>query len=190
MRPPNYALAATFFEKAIKKNFATSEIYANLAYCQMNTRGLDRQALANFQKAIELDPKNQMAYFQRARLDAILVLGNPKYNSMTPEGLAALRMAFATGPATGLMHLEAAHHYVLAAKLEPRWKELALEHIQKAIQGGIPAKQVKIDGILKPHLEKEPRFLELLQLTAPGPVPDANALSVQVIQDPLRDFPY
>jgi serine/threonine protein kinase len=186
--PPNYHLAVFYFEKAIENNLATSEIYSDLAYCQMQVRGLDRKALANLNKAIELDGKNQLAYFHRAKLEVDLVLINPGDNSLTPEGLTALRLAFAGGPASGLMHHEAARHYVLADKLEPRWKELALEHIHKAIQAGIPAENVKNDVILTSRLSKEPRFLELLKLRPRAAVP-ASVLALQAIQDPLHDFP-
>ena len=185
--PPKFKPAAFLYEKAIENGLATSDVYLNLAYCRMQIRGGDRKAVDALQKAIALDPKNQMAYYQRARLDVKLVSDNPAYNTLTPEGLAALRQAFEIGPATGPMHLEAAYHYVLAQELEPRWKELALDHVQKAIEGGVTADQVKNDQILKPRLENEPRFAELLRMPS-GPTP-WNHLTVQAIQDPLRDFP-
>jgi eukaryotic-like serine/threonine-protein kinase len=187
LEPPKFKPAVFLYEKAIENGLATSDVYLSLAYCLMQIRGGDRKALDALQKAIALDPKNQMAYYQRARLDVKLVLVNPENNTLTPEGLAALREVFEIGPATGPMHLEAAHHYVLAQKLEPRWKELALDHLHKAIQSGMKADQVRNDQILKPRLENEPRFAELLRMPS-GPTP-ANHLTVQAIQDPLRDFP-
>ncbi|HMF18542.1 MAG TPA: protein kinase, partial [Gemmataceae bacterium] len=70
-------------------------------------------------------------------------------NVLTRDGLTAVRKMFEIGPASGLMHWEAARFYVLAHKLEPRWKELALDHLQKAIEGGMTVAQVKADTILK-----------------------------------------
>lgn len=186
LEPPKYKPAVFLYEKAIEQGFATSDVYQSLGFCLLHVRGGDRKALAAFQKAIALDPQNQMAYYQRARLDVKLVLENPANNVMTPEGLAALRQALALGPVSGPMHLQAARHYVLAQELEPRWKELALDHIDKAIQGGVNMSHLKADIVLKTHLQKEPRFVELLQSTSTTP---ANLVSVQNVQDPLRNFP-
>ena len=205
LEPPQFP---TFlYEKAIEGGFATSEVYHNLAYCLMHTRGGDeKKALAALKKAIALDPNNQLAYYHRARLEIKLFFANPAASVwslpveasaltcgwgivpavvLARDGLSAVRKIFEIGPASGLMHWEAARYYVLAHKLEPRWKELALDHLQKAIEGGVPIAQVRIDMILKPRLEKELRFAELLQMTS-GP---ADLLTIQAIQDPLRNFP-
>lgn len=183
--PAKYKPAIFLFERAIENGFATPEVYQNLGYCLMQVRGGDRKALAAFKKAIELNPSNQMAYYYRARMEVKLALVNPANNSLSREGLADLRKAFEVGRASGIMHLEAARHYALAASLEPRWKELALDHLTQAIQGGIKTDQVKNDPILNPRLEKEPRFVELLQMT-PGPAP----VALMTLQDPLGDLPH
>jgi serine/threonine protein kinase len=203
--PPKFKPAVFLYEKAIEKGLVSSEVYQSLGYCLMQIRGGDRKALAALKKAIELDPNNQMAYYHRAYLDVQIVLGrNPGKYSLTQEGLAALGKAFALGPATASMHLEAARHYVLAssleprwafalgpaaavmhllpANLEPRWRELALDHLRQAIQGGIKSDKAKT--YLKRWLEKDPGFLEFQIPSGPAPL-----VTVQAIQDPLRDFP-
>jgi serine/threonine protein kinase/Flp pilus assembly protein TadD len=185
LEPPRFESAAFFFEKAIENGFATSEVYQNLAYCLMHMPGDEDQALVALKKAIALDPNNQRAYYHRARLEIKLLIVQPAKNVLTRDGLAALQKMFAIGPATGLMHLEAARYYVLAHKLEPRWKELALDHLHHAIQNGVKTAQVQIDLILKPRLENEPRFAQLLQMQS-GP---ADLLTIQAIQDPLGNFP-
>jgi hypothetical protein len=137
---------------------------------------LTREGLEALHKAFALGPATAVMHLRAAHHYVLAANLEPRWAT-----------AFALGPDTAVMHLEAAHHYVLAANLEPRWKELALHHLRQAIQGGIKTEQVKNDTILKRRLEKDPGFLELLQM--PSVAAPTNLLTLQAVQDPLRDFP-
>jgi serine/threonine protein kinase/Flp pilus assembly protein TadD len=66
------------------------------------------------------------------------------------EGLDAIARAIELGPPNQQLHLVAAQLWVLAARIEPRWKERALEHLDAAIDRGLPPASLKTDRILRP----------------------------------------
>jgi serine/threonine protein kinase/Tfp pilus assembly protein PilF len=142
----DYALAAGHYKEAIKRNFKTAVVFNNLGYSLVQMKDPQATEAADcFRKATEADPHLQIAYYNRASLalrKAWIHLDQFSDDDLR-EGLAAMTKAMELGPATAFMHLDAASLYVLAAKIEPRWQELALDHLAVAIDHGLPPADLK-----------------------------------------------
>jgi hypothetical protein len=118
----------------------------------MCTGQADAEAAQRFREAIKADSRLQIAYYNHATLElrkAANHLDQFSYDALR-EGLAAIAKAIDLGPATAQVHLDAARLYVVAAKIEPRWQELALDHLAAAIDRGLPPAQLRSDRILRP----------------------------------------
>jgi tetratricopeptide (TPR) repeat protein len=148
----DYHLAVSLYRSAINRDFKTAVVFNNLGYCLMCTQEGDDEAAQWFRKATQADPRLQVAYHNRATLELKKAWNHRdrlSYDDLR-EGLAAIARAIDLGPATAQMHLDAARLCVLAAKIEPRWKELALDHLASAIDRGLPPAHLKSDRILDP----------------------------------------
>lgn len=174
-QPPNWDAAIGYYKDAIKAGAGSAIVHNNLGYClMMRGRGGSAEASENFARAVQLDPKFQLAHYQRALVD--LKAGDAR--KITREGLDAMRKVFEVGPANGQLHLDAARLYALAEFQELRWKELALSHLEKALRRGIDARQVERDYRFK-SLVADEAFQRLLrsatsQVNDPLPVIQRN----------------
>jgi tetratricopeptide (TPR) repeat protein len=178
----DYALAASHYKSAINRGFKTAVVCNNLGYSLLWTKEGDDAAAKWLREAITADPHLQIAYYNQARL--ALKKAMKDRDRVSPhdlkEGLTAIGRAIELGPATAQVHLEAARLYVVAAKIEPRWQELALDHLAAAIDRGLPPAQLTRDTILRPL--HGARFQRLAERPATGSAPMRPA---QVL-DPLE----
>jgi serine/threonine protein kinase/Flp pilus assembly protein TadD len=168
-----HRLAIGRYRMAIARDFQTAVVFNNLGYSLMRD-GVDVEAAHFLRKAIQADPRLQPAYYNLAQLE-LKKAWNDR-NRISPEGLreglAAMAKAIELGPATAQLHLDAAHLWVLAAKLEPRWKELALGHLDAAIEQGLPPTSLKKDKILRPlEGDQFKRLTERPAFNAPQTLP-------------------
>jgi serine/threonine protein kinase/Flp pilus assembly protein TadD len=178
----NYQLAVAAYQSAVEKDFKTAVVFNNLGYSLMCTQA-DAEAAQNYQKAIQADPRLQVAHYNLATLDL-----KKGWTSREPqdlkEGLHAIARAIELGPATAQLHLDAARLYVLALSVEPRWKDLALEHLSAAIDLGLPPANLKNDRMLRP-LQGFAQFWRLLDRRVTQP--PQTRVSIVRILDPLQD---
>jgi tetratricopeptide (TPR) repeat protein len=179
----NYPSAVSCYKEAIQRGFKTAVVYNNLGWALMcMKKGTDAEAAQCFRKATQADPHLQIAYHNHATLEmrkAWKHLDPFGYDDLR-EGMAAMAKAIDLGPATAYMHLDAARLYALAKKIEPRWQELALDHLAAALDRGLPPSQLKDDGILIPL-----HGAQFNQLTEWPAVSPAATPSVRVL-DPLE----
>ncbi len=181
--PPLWDRARNHYDAAIKAGFHSAIVHNNLGYCFMERRGGSPGAIQNFREAIRMDPGFQLAYYNRALVDLKPGVGNHYF--VTPEGLQAMAKVFEVGPVNGQHHLDAARLYAVAKQLEPRWKELALYHLEEAIQKGMTNPNMDREPMFK-SLLGEPAFQRLLHMR-----PTQTSAPVAVIerdQDPFQRF--
>jgi serine/threonine protein kinase/Flp pilus assembly protein TadD len=171
------------YKFAIQRDFKTAVVFNNLGYSLMNTPNEEDEAARFLRKAIQADPRFQTAYYNLAKVDLQRAWNDRERISpeALKEGLAAMTKAIELGPATAQLHLDAAHLWVLAAKIEPRWQELALDHLDAAIDRGLPPTNLKKDKILRP-LEGD-RFKRLTE----RPAVNASQTPVLRVLDPLEN---
>jgi serine/threonine protein kinase len=178
-----YPRAVGCYKTAIARGFKTAVVFNNLGHGLAFTPGADNEAAQFLRKAIEADPCLQVAHFNLARL--LLKKATYNHNQLSPEdareGLAAITRAIELGPAPALMRLDAAHLCVLAAKVEPRWKEMAFEHLSAAIDRGWSPPSLKKDSMLRP-LESD-QFKRLTE----RPAVNASQQSLVRTLDPLEN---
>src|SRR5262249_44155192 len=146
----NYTLAVSYYRSAINRDFKTAAVFNNLGYSLMCTQEGDDEAAQYYQKAIKADPRLQIAYYNQATLALKKACNQPVPISQEAlrEGLEAMAKAIELGPVPAQFYLDAARLWVLAAKIEPRWKELALEQLGAAIDRGLPPANLNSDRIL------------------------------------------
>jgi serine/threonine protein kinase/Flp pilus assembly protein TadD len=159
---------------ALERDFKPAVVFNNLGYSLMSTNGGDDKAAAYLRKAIQADPRLQPAYYNLAILE--LRQGWDRRDRISAEGLreglAAMAKAIELGPATATLHRDAAQLWVFAAKLEPRWKERALEHVDAAIDLGWPPAELKKNKILRPlDGERFQRLTDRPAVNAPQTLP-------------------
>ncbi len=179
----NHPWAVGCYKIAIRRDFKTAVVFNNLGYSLTFMRSADDEAAHFLRKAIQADPRLQPAYYNLATLELKKAWnGRARISSEgLKEGLAAMAKAIELGPATAQLHLDAARLWVSAAKLEPRWKELALEHLEAAIDQGLPPASLKKDKIL--CLLEGDRFKRLTERPA---VNAPQTLPLRIL-DPLEN---
>ncbi len=167
----NYTLAVGYYRAAIQRGFRTAVVYNNLGYSLLcMPDGGEEDAAGWFGKAIQADPRLQVAYYNLAKV--ALKKADHRLDGIPEDdlrkGLAAIARAIELGPETAQMHQDAAWLYVLAAKIEPRWKELALGHLVSAIDRGLPPVSLKNDPVLRSlHGPEFDRLTERPAVNAP-----------------------
>jgi serine/threonine protein kinase/Flp pilus assembly protein TadD len=180
----NHKSAVGCYQFAIQRDFKTAVVFNNLGFSLMCT-GAHAEAAQLFRKAIQVDPRLQTAYYNLATLELKKAWGDDRPPRRSPpeglkEGLEAMAKAIELGPPTAQLHVDAAKLWVLAARIEPRWKERALEHLDAAIDRGLPPANLK-NKILRP-LEGD-RFKRLTERPAVTP----SATPPVWVLDPLEN---
>jgi serine/threonine protein kinase/Tfp pilus assembly protein PilF len=178
----NRERAIRCYQTAIQRDFKTAVVFNNLGSSLMRQRH-DVEASECFREAIKADPRLQIAHFNLAVL-ALKKAVNQRDRrppETLKEGLEAIAKAIELGPATAEVHFDAARLLVLGAKIEPRWKERALQHLGAAIDRGLPPANLKIDPILLPL--HGAGFTRLTERSAVG---SAQASLARVL-DPLKN---
>jgi serine/threonine protein kinase len=186
----NHLFAVGSYRSAITRDFKTAVVFNNLGYSLMRTRDGDDEAAQCFQKATKADPRLQIAYYNWATLELTKAVSQrdqvmsekqrARARAALREGLAAIARAIELGPATAQIHLDAAHLWVLAAEIEPRWRELAFDQLDAAVDRALPPANLKINEILQPL--HGARFKRLTERPA---VKSAQTPLVRVL-DPLQ----
>jgi serine/threonine protein kinase/Tfp pilus assembly protein PilF len=150
------------YREAIRRDFKKAAVFNNLGYSLMVDEA-DVEAAECFRQAIRADPLLQIPYYNLATLELKKAVNRP--GAISPqrlkEGLDAIVKALELGPATAQLHHQAAHLCVVAEKIEPRWRELALEHLEAALDRGLPPADLKMHAILQPlHGDQFKRLTE------------------------------
>lgn len=174
LQPPQWDAAIIYYKEAIKAGVDSPVACNNLGYCLMEKRrGGNTEAAKWFKEAVRLDPRFQLAFYNRALID----LQTDDARNVTPEGLQAMRKVFEVGPVNARHHLDAARLYALAFFVEPgRWQQLTLEHMAKSLQLGVPRRMFE-DSWRFQNLKSDPTFLQLL-----ASAPPHGAASLPVIE--------
>ena len=184
--------AIEYYKAAIKSGFATAEVFNNLGfnYLRMNQT---KEAKQSLDRAIELDSRLQAAYHNRARVALVHALFNMKdlkpmaqenetYRSLV-AGIDDAHEAIAKGAASAELYFDASCLCALAARVEQRWRAIALEHLEQSINQGFDPEACKIDESLAP-LRKDTTFQKLVSRLPSGrPLPPTRR-----IVDPIRDL--
>jgi serine/threonine protein kinase len=173
--------AVAMYKAALNLGYVRPVVYNNLGASLLEMRGGAPEAIRHIEKAIELDPKLQQAYYNRAMAD--LVAGRKGAVGITRRGLTCMARSFELGPASAAMHVQAACMSILGADLDPRWKENAFEHLRQAVRLGATRQQLQENGVLK-QLADEPRFQDILR----QPAAAVSAPQVSLILDPFDGF--
>jgi len=179
----HHSWAVGCYRKAIQRDFRTGGVLNNLGYSlKFTPGGAEEEAAQWFEEAIKADPRLQVAYHNRAIVELKKACEQPDRISSEAlrKGLEAIARAIELGPATGEIHLDAARLWVLAEKIEPRWKERALAHLDAAIDRGLPPANLKNDRILRPL-----HGAEFKRLTERSAVKSSQTPLVRVL-DPLQ----
>ncbi|MBX3412224.1 MAG: protein kinase [Pirellulales bacterium] len=165
-------------EQAIKLGFNTAKVWYVRGYAESRS-GRTNQAIACFERAIELDPNCQPAWIGRASAHL-----NHSFNtSNVPQrAMVDIEQALAIGPDTGQTRLLAATIYAKAAELDPQWVEAALDHLKAAVELGLDPGGVEHDPRFG-ALRSDPRFAALCRHAR---MPAARFAS-PTLQDPLGD---
>jgi hypothetical protein len=174
----NHRWAIGCYRLAMARDFKTAVVFNNLAYSLMMTGEDDKAAAEYLRMATQADPRLQAAYYNLATLELKKAVNDR--DRISSEGLVAIAKAIELGPTTARLHLDAAYLCVLASKIEPRWKELALEHLEAAIDRGLPPTDLKKDPVLR--LLAGDRFKRLTERPAVNASPTHNPR----VLDPLE----
>jgi serine/threonine protein kinase/Tfp pilus assembly protein PilF len=189
------------FQSAIDDGFVSAGVYHDLGYCQQQQLKLD-DAEKSLNRAIELNPKMQAAYYTRGRvhwqtaLNLATVLKKREQDGFKDEAIALradiakrldagikdVESAIDIGPANvSLHHLAARLFAVAAGQGRPGSIDAALEHLGHAVKRGLCAKQFEKDGIFRPMFGDE-RFKALCKSATAQQFPAPVAFYV----DPLK----
>lgn len=182
LQPPQWDAAIVYYKGAIKAGIQSPVVCNNLGYCLMEKRrGGNTEAAKWFMAAVRLEPRFQLAFYNRALID----LQTDDARHVTPEGVQAMRKVFEVGPVNARHHLDAARLYALAYFVEPgRWQQLTLDHMAKSLQLGA-SRRMFADSWRFQNLKSDHAFQRLLES-----VPPEAAASLPIIErnpDPMQD---
>jgi Flp pilus assembly protein TadD len=184
--------AIFYYEEAIRAGFATAEVYNDLGFSYLDLLPQEKEnARKNLDRAIELDPKMQPAYHNRAYLALSLAHGNKKqlksgakeseaYRALK-AGIADADKAIELGGASAELYFHAASLCSLAILVDENWAKPAQDHLENALKEGLDPKRCRDAGLapLGPHA---PAFFAGLDRRPAGrPLPPTQRLA-----DPIR----
>ncbi len=165
--------AIPHYLSAIAKGFGPAEVHNNLGYCYLRS-ARPGEALPCFDRAVQLNPALQAAYYNRAFL-GLMRQGGGTQRDPNPERLRDMEKAVELGPRTGTLYRFAASLYAVAAESRADYEDRALFYLGKAIELGVSAGELEEDQYFT-VLRENPKFQRLLQ-NAPGrpsAVPDPD----------------
>jgi eukaryotic-like serine/threonine-protein kinase len=160
------------FQSAIDDGFASAEVYNNLGYCQQKQNKL-ADAKMSLDRAIELNPRMQAAYFTRGNVhfEQAFQLANELARKKTKgrendvprdakaiaadivtrldAGIQDVEKAVEIGPTHASLNYLAARLYAAAAEYGHDTKDAALKHLSKAVTGGRADKQLDAQRAFK-----------------------------------------
>jgi len=174
LETPLHDGAIAYYQIALKKSYVTAGIHNNLAVSMfLFSTASDLDAKNSLRRAIALDPSFQLAHYNFFKVEVDMARDVNSKAKVTLEGVKCLENAFATGPASGQMHADAARLFLMAEHVEPLWKDRALYHFRRAIMlGQRPAFSL---------MDNDPRFREVVRETPLGHASEPPSR----IQDPF-----
>src|SRR5581483_4810517 len=175
----NHRLAAELYGEVIKAGDVGAVVLNNLGYSYCRDNAFTK-ALENFGKAIELDPKLQAAYHNRARVLAQLALP-PRRQGTLPDAIRDIGEALKLGPKTAELYYDAACY----CAQDPALTERALDHLDSALALGISPRRANGDLIFAP-LVAHPRFAALLRRDRAGA---PASIKPVLLVDPVTGIP-
>jgi tetratricopeptide (TPR) repeat protein len=179
--------AIELYHNARKLDFATAEVCNNLGYSYLQWRSPLLKAddsLDNAQhwltESLKINDHLEAAYYNRAMLAIQRTAANTQ--RFPEQGLADIRTAIELGPLTASLFLVAARLYAIASKSDPSLVLESLEYLEKAVDLGLPPKDLGADFLFQ-DLKTSPRFQALLNKP---PSPDRFQSPVRLV-DPIQD---
>jgi hypothetical protein len=132
-------------------------------------------------ESLKLNDHLEPAYYNRAILAIERAAANPQ-RIIPKQGLADIRKAIELGPLTAPLFLVAARLCAIGAKSDPSLVLESLEYLEKAVDLGLPPKDLGADFLFQ-DLKTSPRFQALLNKP---PSPDRFQSPVRLV-DPIQD---
>jgi tetratricopeptide (TPR) repeat protein len=182
-------VAIEYYKQAIRLGFAPAETYNNLGFSYMLLGKLD-DARHNLNLAIEVDSKLQAPYHNRARLAINQAQQiNLRLEVRTTEsefyrillsGIADAQKAIDLGPASAELYFDSARLRAMAARVDQKWIEPAMQHLEESLKVGCDPRKCN-DATLQ-QLQTHPRFADLANRPAGRPFPPTRRLV-----DPIHD---
>jgi tetratricopeptide (TPR) repeat protein len=132
--------AVKYCDKAIEEGYARPIMYNNKGFAQAALQGASQNALRSFTRAIQLDPRLQVAYHNRARIDLLAVdmLGARGYEPKA--GIRDIEEAIRLGPANPELLYDAFCMYMKAFLLvkphNPQYLDRARAEIRELSKRG------------------------------------------------------
>jgi serine/threonine protein kinase len=177
----NHKRAIAAYETAIKEGFATPEVYNDLAFSQIK-EGSYGQAEANLRLALALDPHLSAARHNR------LCLLKPGLLPPQPRRLAEvgdiLAQALDEAPESIELHQDAAEVCAAAGAFVPGWDDIALSHLERAVELGLTLPREKPDKLYE-RLWDRPRVVALRQIQRQA----SSDQPTRRLVDPLVNLP-
>lgn len=164
-RIKQHDIAIEWYDEAVAAGFTSAGLY--------NDRGLDRmllnkleEARADFDTALQLDPNQQAALYNRVLL---ALRQRPKINPppLPDAVLNDMQRAAEVGPGSQELYLIAAKAFSTAARQEgssdPKGRaSQALLYLHKALDYGLDSESIRKDGTFSAVLKPFPEFATLL----------------------------
>ncbi len=166
----------------MEAGFESSAVLNNVGYCYL-TQNKAKEALQSLDKAVQLDPNLQAAYHNRA-LVALIRVPNQIVDRIPRQALADLAQAFALGPSSRELSMDAAFLYDVASRIDACWTERTFEYLQRAVQMGQNRTLLRT-GQLSRHIGKDRRFKRLFDLPE---VPTDHSLTARLV-NPAPEYP-
>ena len=153
----HHDLAQAVLAKAERPDYMPASLFALRGYSNVQVRQ-DREAAAELNRALELDPNNRPALVNRGQLG--LVLAMAKLEVPTRQAFDDVERALTAGPADGNLYLWAARFYAWAAYKPPHAKgewhpdvpamrERCRSLLRMAVEHGAPESLWKVDSTFR-----------------------------------------
>ncbi len=184
--------AVFYYQRALEAKQDSAAIRNNLGFCFLRANQAS-QAKENLDRAIQLDPRMQAAYHNRA----LVALGavTPKLLKLNPgakktenyqtliAGIADIDKALACDKGSAELFLDAARMHALAARVDRKWGASSLDFLSQAVQYGCGADPLLNDATFS-TLQTDAAFAALRERA--GRQPPSNN-STRRIVDPIHD---
>ena len=155
------------YEKAIENGFAPAAVLNNLGY---GYGQVHREADAShyLDQAIDLDPRLQAAYYNRAMIQFRRAIR--AHEPIPTSAIADMQEAVRLGPVTAELLRDTSRVYAMAAREDPACVQLAVEYLRKAIDLGQDPSPLESDSTFEAVLDV-PQFVAEVQRPPSGAVP-------------------
>lgn len=159
-----HEIAVHYGLMAVEQGGGSPELENNIG-CSLARLARFQEAIAHLDRAVEAAPRFQAALFNRGRIrwQAELKAGKPT----DPAALSDIRAALALGLDSAELHLTAARIIAFHSRTDLALRDIALDHLDRAIDRGQNPATWKKDVILNDALGGSPRFAAICRRTPP-----------------------